>query len=125
VSGGEWKTDSLSGHFRFINFLDPQDYTRHSVLAQWVAGPRQRVPGPIVASVDLVTVTGLHGLQQPEIRADSGRWRVHLKGSRRAGHPFVRDVVVELGPPGELRLVSDECETNPLRDIWLMQRTCK
>ena len=125
VSGGEWSTDSLSGHFRFVNFLDPLDRTRHSVLAQWVVGPKQRTPGAIAATVDLGLATGVHGLQQPEIHLQDGRWRVHLKGSRRGDLSFVRDVVVELRLPGELRLVSDECDTNLLRDLWLMTRTCK
>jgi hypothetical protein len=123
IGGGRWIADSAAGEYRLATVLDPLDGTRLVVLAQWVAGSARDASAPTLATVDLNEVAKLFSLAEPELVEVDGRWQVHLRGGV-PEKPMVRRVVLELRGPGEVRLVSDECPRNLLRDIWLVQKTC-
>ena len=126
VSGGRWVSGDTTGYYRLVTQYDPRNGARVFVLAQWIAGPRGRPTGPIVQTVDLSAVTTkLFSMAQPELVPDGDRWRVLLKGATRPDGHLVHDVLFALGPPGDVRLVSIECRSSALRDLWYVERVCK
>jgi hypothetical protein len=123
--GGEWRAaDGVAGHYRLLTAIDPDDGTRLLTIVQWIPGSLAHPAPNARATVDLNAASGLFGLTDADLENVDGHWRVRARGTEKVGKPYVHHVVLELGAPGEVKVLSDECRSNPLRELLAAKLSC-
>src|SRR5262245_38153037 len=103
VTGGQWKSDKLSGTYRVIVLTGGFEHIVSQVQIDWITAADGRDNPPRVLS-SKIAETASWSLFRPRIVKSGGVWRVLLDGIETHSTPTPLGTwMIDLGAPGTLK----------------------